>query len=136
MGSVRDSSAPVNVIGRIITGRGRTLADLFQGIAILEIEGEGRLDSYWVSLHLDPSDGAILGVRLQKFGEGTTYDLPHDLSSCECPDHQYRQRECKHMSALRQALTAAVRDNALPRQRPPRRVERDEATMPAPHSAA
>jgi hypothetical protein len=126
---------PVNVTGRIITGRGRTLADLFTGIAILEITAGEKMDSYWVSLHLDPSDGAILGVRLQKFGDGATYDLPHDLSACECPDHQYRGRPCKHMEALRQALTTAVKDNAKPRSRPPHRVERDEATQPPEHAA-
>jgi hypothetical protein len=69
-------------------------------------------------------------ARDPQFGDGTTYDL----SACECPDHQYRQRECKPMAALRQALTTAVRDNVT-RRRPPRRVERDEATMPPDNAA-
>jgi hypothetical protein len=124
----------VNVTGRIVTGKGRTLADLFTGVAVLEVEGEGKFDSYWISLRLCPS-GHVEGVRVQKFGTGATYDLPADLSSCTCADHVYRERECKHMSALRQGLIAVAKQSATPRQRPPRRVERDEATQPPEHAA-
>jgi hypothetical protein len=47
------------------------------------------------------------GFRLTKFGTGEVYDLPRDLSSCDCPDHTFRPERpggCKHMQALRQAL--------------------------------
>ena len=47
------------------------------------------------------------GVRLMK-ADGVTYDLPADLSTCDCPDATYRVRPggCKHMRAM-SALRAA-----------------------------
>lgn len=54
-------------------------------------------------------DGDVLaGYRLLK-AEGQMYDLPADLSSCDCPDrcfHPERPQGCKHMLALRAALAA------------------------------
>ena len=54
-------------------------------------------------------DGAALvGYRLLK-ADATMYDLPADLSGCDCPDHAFhpeRPGGCKHMSALRAALAA------------------------------
>lgn len=31
----------------------------------------------------------------------TTHSVFHDLSACSCPDNKYRERECKHIRALR-----------------------------------
>ncbi len=52
---------------------------------------------------------AFVGYRLLK-ADGAMYDLPADLSGCDCPDHCYhpgRPGGCKHMAALRVALKAA-----------------------------
>jgi hypothetical protein len=48
-----------------------------------------------------------VAFRLVKFGTGEQYDIPRDLSSCDCPDRVYRPDRpggCRHMQALRQAL--------------------------------
>jgi hypothetical protein len=85
----RKSLAPVVVTGRFVTGLERALPDPFGGAAILEIESEGRLESYWATLHIS-LDGHIAGLRLQKFATGEKYDLPADLDGCDCPDSIYR----------------------------------------------
>jgi hypothetical protein len=52
--------------------------------------------------------GQLVGYRLEKL-DGQTYDI--DAASepwqCDCPDAVYRERECKHVKALRAALKAA-----------------------------
>jgi hypothetical protein len=61
-------------------------------------------------------DGRLLGYRLRK-ADGTVYDLPADLSSCDCPDFTVNRahaptaelRLCKHCRGLRQALAALER---------------------------
>jgi hypothetical protein len=105
---------PVVVVGRIITGQGMVMHDMFHGAAILEIESEGRLESYWLTLHVS-DDGHIAGVRLQKFATGEKYDLPADLDGCDCPDGTYRSERpggCRHQQALRQALVAVAKEHA------------------------
>jgi hypothetical protein len=50
----------------------------------------------------------FVGYRLLK-PDGSMYDLPADLSSCDCPDatyHPERPNGCKHVAALRVALAA------------------------------
>jgi hypothetical protein len=52
--------------------------------------------------------GRLIGYRLRK-EDGTTYDLPADLSSCDCPDgtyHPERPGGCKHRKAMAAALAA------------------------------
>src|SRR5690349_14876320 len=51
---------------------------------------------------------ALVGYRLLK-ADGRMYDLPADLSRCDCPDATYRERECKHVKALRAALAALAK---------------------------
>lgn len=50
------------------------------------------------------------GFQLVKADDGTVYDLPTDLSGCDCPDAAYRQErsagQCKHARGLRAALLA------------------------------
>jgi hypothetical protein len=57
-------------------------------------------------------DGATLaGYRLLK-ADGTMYDLPADLTCCDCPDHTFhpeRPGGCKHVAALRAALAALAK---------------------------
>jgi hypothetical protein len=58
-----------------------------------------------------PTPGRVTGFELSKFGTDQRYDLPADLSSCDCPDHVYREERpggCRHMQALRQALVAVA----------------------------
>jgi hypothetical protein len=51
---------------------------------------------------------ALVGYRLLK-ADATMYDLPADLSGCDCPDHTFhpeRPGGCKHIKALQAALAA------------------------------
>jgi hypothetical protein len=43
----------------------------------------------------------LIGVD-ERSAAATTYDLPPDLSSCDCPDAEFRARPggCKHRRAL------------------------------------
>jgi hypothetical protein len=91
-----------------------TIADLIAGHAVLSIARGDPTDRdvrlYWVKAHLD-AEGRITGFELSVFGTDLRYDLPADLSSCDCPDHVYREERpggCRHMQALRQALVAVV----------------------------
>jgi hypothetical protein len=53
------------------------------------------------------TDGCLTGYALVK-ADGTVYDLPPDLSSCDCPDATFTDRPggCKHRKALQAALAA------------------------------
>jgi hypothetical protein len=50
----------------------------------------------------------VTGYRLQKL-DGTVYDIDagREQWGCDCPDATYRERQCKHVKALRAALAAA-----------------------------
>ena len=54
-----------------------------------------------------PSGFRLCG-KVDDQGDPVVYDLPADLSSCDCPDATYRPRPggCKHAAAIR-ALKAA-----------------------------
>jgi hypothetical protein len=61
-------------------------------------------------------DGAALvGYRLLK-ADATMYDLPADLSGCDCPDRTFNPDRpgggCKHMLALRAALAVLAKGGA------------------------
>jgi hypothetical protein len=93
---------PVPVTGSF--SGGATTADLLAGVAVLEIaRPEDTEDFYWAAYVVD--DSRIVGVRLRRFHTGKTYFLPAGLSGCDCPDHVERGRACKHMTALKQALS-------------------------------
>jgi hypothetical protein len=146
MGTVTAPAAPTNpkplepvaVTGRILAGHGQVMHDMFHGHSILEIESEGRLESYWLTLIISP-DARIAGVRLQRFAEGQVYDLPASLDDCTCPDATYRPERpggCRHQQALRMALIRVAEDNARPRPKPDRKTERDDLTGPHTNPAA
>jgi hypothetical protein len=101
--------APVQVTGTLITGIGTGLADLFDGVAILEIEDAKELTSYWRGVAA--VNGLITSIHLQKFATGEKYELPATLDDCSCPDATYRPRPggCRHQVALRQSLVNAVK---------------------------
>jgi hypothetical protein len=118
--SQRKPLPPVPVAGSFCGGA--TTADLLAGVAVLQIDRpEDTNDWYWAAYVVDA--GRIIGVQLQKFGNGVVYFLPADLSECDCPDCTFRQRACKHMTALRQALSPLAAGRA-----PDRKTERDEIT--------
>ena len=72
-------------------------------------KGETVTEAYAVTENRD--GGKLLGWRLTK-ADGTVYDLPADLSSCDCPDYVHNRayaqtaelRACKHCKALKKAL--------------------------------
>lgn len=65
---------------------------------------------------LSEGPGPERGYRLVK-DDGSLYDLPADLGSCDCPDGTYRSERphgCKHAVALREALRAIGYQVATP----------------------
>jgi hypothetical protein len=73
------------------------------GVGVLDINGA----VYTVTLlHLD---GRVIAYRLEKL-DGATYDIDATGPqwTCDCPDATYRQRECKHLRAVRAALAAVA----------------------------
>lgn len=132
----RKPPQPIAAAGRLLTGHGERLPELFQGNAILEIETAHEMESYWCGLIIDPAGGHIAGVKLQKFATGERYNLPATLDDCDCPDAIYRPDRvdgCKHQVALRQALLAVAGGlKSAPLSRARQRVERDEITQPPP----
>ncbi len=107
---------PVEVQGRFIGGA--TPQDLIDGAAVLAIVHGDDTDrnemAYWCQAVLDA--GRVVAFRLREFATGEQYDLPADLSACDCPDRIYRSERpggCRHQVALRQAL-ATVQAEATP----------------------
>jgi hypothetical protein len=103
----RKPLAPVTVSASFVGDASRN--DLLDGAAVLSIVSGDATDPgetpYWCLAVFDGE--RCTGFRLTKFGSGEVYDLPRDLSSCDCPDHTYRPERsggCRHMAALRQAL--------------------------------
>jgi hypothetical protein len=99
--------SPVQVQGHFIGGA--TAEDLTRGAAILEIIDAKEMTSYWCAAVTDR--GRIVSFRLRKFVTGDQYDLPADLSACDCPDGVYRSERplgCRHRVGLRQAIITAA----------------------------
>jgi hypothetical protein len=110
--SPKKSLEPVQLL-RVTCEAG--LADLIAGHAVLVICVGDHTDShttvYWLKADVDQHSGKVISFELQQFSTGGRYHLPADLSSCDCPDHIYREERpggCKHMVALRQALVGMV----------------------------
>ena len=72
--------------------------DLREGTALLRITTSKGVESHYWVYH-----GAH-ETRLRKMGDGTVYAVNLRTGWCECPDHQQRKCECKHVRALRSAL--------------------------------
>jgi hypothetical protein len=72
------------------------------GTGVLSINGV----SYTTTVLKDQD--RVTGYRLQKF-DGMVYDIDasREQWGCDCPDATYRERECKHVKALRAALAVA-----------------------------
>jgi hypothetical protein len=58
------------------------------------------------------TDYGIAGFHLSKADKGDGHAEEYDVliddrdSSCTCPDHTYRRRECKHLAALASLIRA------------------------------
>jgi hypothetical protein len=109
----RKPLVPVQVTGRFVGGA--TREDVINGAAVLSIcDGDDDESAYWCEAIFDGD--CCVAFRLRKVGTGEQYDLPRDLSSCDCPDRVYRGDRpggCRHMVALRQALPT-ITDNRPP----------------------
>src|SRR5215472_1911388 len=52
------------------------------------------------------TDFGVAGFHLSKADKGDSHAEEYDVlidgndSSCTCPDHTYRRRECKHLAAI------------------------------------
>jgi hypothetical protein len=97
----------VQVQARFVGGASRH--EVIDGSAVLSIVTGDASDSdesaYWCQALFEGD--RCTGFRLSKFGGEEVYDLPRDLSACDCPDQTFRPGRpggCKHMEALRQAL--------------------------------
>jgi len=67
---------------------------------VLEVNGQ----SYELLPLYSGAETVLDGYRLLK-GDGAMYDLPRDLSTCDCPGHTFRpEQPCKHMLALKAAF--------------------------------
>jgi hypothetical protein len=98
---------PADVRGCFVGGA--TRQDLLNGSAVLSITAGDATDAdeaaYWCVAVFDGD--RCVAFRLVKFGTSEQYDLPRDLSACDCPDRVYRPERpggCRHMQAMRQAL--------------------------------
>jgi hypothetical protein len=108
----RKPAEPVQVRARFVGGASRQ--EVIDGSAVLSIVSGDATDTdetpYWCQAIYD--GGRCVGFRLTKFATGEVYDLPRDLSGCDCPDRTYRPERpggCRHMAALRQALPTVAR---------------------------
>jgi hypothetical protein len=111
------------VTGTLVTGEKTGLADIFNEAAVLTICGPTGQKLYWLGAIVDA--GRIVGLTLRKFKTGEVYRVTFDglTWECDCPDATYRERHCKHVVAVTDALTRQPQD---------RKTERDEATGPGP----
>jgi hypothetical protein len=98
----------VEARGRLDTGEDRW-ADLLSGVAILAITKGDGTDSdttlYWARAVGDA--GRLVDIDLTRFNTGEKYRVaidPRGAWECDCPDAVYRNRRCKHVSALTDAL--------------------------------
>src|SRR5215472_6763647 len=102
MATVTDPRNPIKTATRPASGLCRWLSkpNAHHEGGVLQVNGT----AYEVLPLYD--DEALVGYRLLK-ADGSMYDLPRDLSGCDCPDHTFhpeRPGGCKHMSAMRAAL--------------------------------
>jgi hypothetical protein len=89
---------------RPVTGSCRWVLPIGEvGTGVLQINST----PYTVTILRSPS--GVNGYRLGK-EDGKTYDIDAfaETWKCDCPDATYRERECKHVKALRAALTVAA----------------------------
>ncbi len=86
----------------------RAVGEVNDRVGEIRIGADANTKDYYVAVF--PGGYRLHGWDGRK-GEPTVYDLPADLSSCDCPDHTYRGERpggCRHMRALA-ALKAAGR---------------------------
>jgi hypothetical protein len=72
-------------------------------VGILEIRASNGYPTEYTATICRTHAGGVSGVRLTK-PDRTMYHVDLETHSCDCPDHQYRGRECKHHKAVVAAL--------------------------------
>ncbi len=117
-------TAPRHGSCRLVPACNLPLADaLDAGEAMLTIYPErGEAANYTVQ-RLADSDGRTIGFRLTRLAwyivDRKLYEIdvtPGYGWQCDCPDAQYRSRECKHVRSLRAALAQAGIDVPQPQR--------------------
>jgi hypothetical protein len=108
-------------------------AALDAGEAMLSIIPEHGEPTNYTVLRLSDPDGRPVGFRLTRLAafivDRKLYDIdvtPGYGWQCDCPDAQFRSRECKHVHALRAALTRAGITIAAPKRQEPACVELED----------
>jgi hypothetical protein len=109
--SVKPASVTHGTCRLVAAGQLPLSEALDSGEAMLTITPEhGEPSSYTVQ-RLADSDGRTVGFRLTRLAwliaDRKLYDIDTTAAfgwQCDCPDAQFRNRECKHVHALRNAL--------------------------------
>jgi hypothetical protein len=109
----RKTYPPSDARGRLDAGADRH-ADIIAGVAILTISRGDATDVdsalYWVKALV--SGGRVVGFDLRKFGTGVEHRVTvcPDTGAwgCDCADAIFRDRVCKHQSAMLTALPLFV----------------------------
>ncbi len=113
---------------------------LDSGNALLTVHTE-RCTNYLVQRLTDP-DGETVGFRLMKLTDYIIDRKLYDIDVCcgkdwlcDCPDAQFQNRECKHVRALRAALTSNGITVAAPKK-PEAKQQPSPQQQPAPKPEA
>jgi hypothetical protein len=109
--SVRSARRPYNPEAPPVSGVVRLIAPPVAPCVLIPGGQAGSVsingDTYALTFIVHEA-GDVNGYHIVKDATGSAYDLPADLSTCDCPDATYRVRPggCRHAAALR-ALKAA-----------------------------
>jgi len=113
--SSRRAASPVrHGTCRWVAGWRSSLDALLNGsgavLSITSVTGRGPVtNEYMVTPKLDSKGLAGWSmIRTDTLADEAAeligYDMDAELTTCSCPDHQYRGCQCKHLRALRAAL--------------------------------
>jgi hypothetical protein len=112
-----------------VTGTVRWLKPLIVGKTLGRLSitnANGKTEEYDIHAFID-GDGVVQGYGLAKDDDEIhSIDVTAGFGwTCDCPDHQFRNRECKHIKAVRAALAKCGQMPAAPqRQQPTPKAEK------------
>jgi hypothetical protein len=96
------------------------------GEALLTIAPERGAPTNYTVQRLADDDGRALGFRLTRLTDYIVDRKVYDIDvcqgfgwTCDCPDAQFRSRECKHVRALRAALAKCGQLPPAPQRQQP-----------------
>lgn len=100
------TAKPVTGVCRWVLGNetARRQIDLDLPAALFIARDGGERTMYYVTRIYDQNDHLPCGWRLEKEDGSDVHLIAGDFGSCTCRDSVYRNRECKHIKALRAAL--------------------------------